>query len=283
MRRLCYILVGFLTFSLPLFAKNGGEHITDMYEVLPFYAGSDTPFKHFYECIQGAIDYKDFNPDKLVPQVGNPTFLLQEEFQYTIWGGSKDGGAHRIWFHWGFNKPPKEFEPLRTAVKENISKGRLLPENEAKFWNELGKERNRRNLELMRQAAKIFGYPTEGWSSAMRAQLNGFVTIPYSVHLLGDHFEGQSGQALILDMKSIVSDVYNAIDDLAGKEPGNRAKAKDLKSKLSHFESSPEAFLDELKKDFSPFLLSLSGGIYDYKKKFRQLGYTPRPGSNLKF
>lgn len=276
-RIILFICLTFSWFCFEAKSKSGGEHITDMFMVYPFYAGSDTPFELFYKSIQGTIDYRVFNPNNLDPQTGNPLFLYEEPFVNTRWGN------HRIWYHWGFNADPKRYKPLTDLVDRNIREGRMTEEAKFLFYEKLINEWSYRNRELMKMAAKILGYDYNSLSSAMRDQVNAFVTIPYSVHLIGDHFEDQKEKEIILQLDWVVKDIYDAIFKLSGPAADNRNKAKDLISKLKPYEHSPERFLEAMKDHFSPFLLSLDGPLYDYKMKFRRLQYKPRPGTNYRF
>lgn len=44
-------------------------------------------------------------------------------------------GNHRIWYHWGFNRDPKKFAPLVTAVNNNIEKGVISESDLDEFWD----------------------------------------------------------------------------------------------------------------------------------------------------
>ena len=267
-----------LPLSVECIAKSGGEHITHMFMIYPFYAGDDSPFSTFYKSIQAAIDYQTFDPKNLTDtKTGHPLFTKNEPFARTRWAN------HRIWYHWGFNKDPKKYKPLSDLVDRNIREGLMSEDDKYAFYDSLIIEWSYRNRELMKMAARILGYKYDSMSSAMRSQVNAFVTIPYCVHLLGDHFEDQKEKEIILQMDLVVGDIYNAIDNLAGRSTANQRKAQILKSKLKRYEDSPENFLAALEEYFSEYLLSLSGELYDYRNKFKKLGYKPRPGSGYKF
>ena len=267
-----------LPLSINCLAKGGGEHITDMFMVYPFYAGDDSPFSTFYKSIQAAIDYQTFDPKDLTRKnTGHPIFTQKEPFTQTRWAN------HRIWYHWGFNKDPRKYKPLSDLVARNIREGLMSEDDKYTFYDRLITEWTYRNRELMKISAAILGYDYDSMSSAMRSQVNAFVTIPYCVHLLGDHFADQKEKEIILQMNLVVGDIYQAIDNLAGKSKANQEKALLLKSKLKRYEDSPENFLAALEEYFSEYLLSLSGELYDYRNKFKKLGYKPRPGSGYKF
>lgn len=268
--RILWCLIIFL-YPLLTFSKSGNEHIYDMYLVYPFESNTGR-IGDFYKAVQAALDYQVFEYPFNDKRVGNPLFLQKPPFEKTKWGN------HRIWYHWGFNKFNKSYiqdpsNPLGAAVKRNIDEKRMSEKDISQFYYELQEENRKRNMALMKYAATVLGYSANNWSSAMRRQINAFVTIPYSVHLLGDHFPDQSETSVISPLYHIVSDVYNAIIDLAGSDPNNYNKAKDMIHKLKAHENNPVSFLKTLQVHFPRYILSLQGGIYDYKRKFTNMGY----------
>lgn len=264
MKRIC-ILLACLLIPFAIYAKGGKEHVQDMIDVYPFKVQDGDIIHIFFECVQAAIDYGEFNPKYQEKKTSNPLFLKSHPFEHTRWKN------HRIWYHWGFNANVRLFPPLTSMVNENIERGLMKEEDRELFYQCLYKEIGKRNKELMRLAAEIFGYPSSGWSNAMREQLNAFVSIPYAVHLLGDRFEQFSETSIVQSMDDIVKSVYKAIDDLAGSE--NVQQAKELKNILSSSEKTPEEFLAALKNYLPKYMLSLKGGIYDINKLCRKKDY----------
>lgn len=258
-------------------AKGGREHIQDMIDVYPFKVQPGDAIYTFFECVQAAIDYSEFsesfNPETQKPiSSKKPSFLYKCPFKNTKWGN------HRIWYHWGFNADVRLFSPLTLMVNENIAKGLMREEDRDLFYQCLYQEIGKRNKELMRWAAKVLGYPSTGWSGAMREQLNAFVAIPYAVHLIGDRFKEYSVTSVVQPMDDIVKSVYNAIDDLAGSGNSpeiraNKQKAMMLKKELSRHTATPEDFLAALKTNLPQYMLSLQGELYDFNKKSKRLGY----------
>ena len=266
MRRfLIFIIVLFLPFAS--IAKSGKEHIQDMIDVYPFKVKEGDKIYKFFECVNAAIDYGTFNPENQVKRPGKPKFLNQAPFQNTSWAN------HRIWYHWGFNANVRLYAPLTKLVKENIANGEMRAEDEKLFYDSLYKEIGYRNNTLMDLASEVLGYPKDGRSSAMRSQLNAFVSIPYAVHLLGDRFEQFSETSIVQPIDDIIKSVYQAIDNLAGNEAENIQKAKTLKSELARYDDSPENFLAAMKTLIPDYILSLKGGIYDIQSKCIKLGY----------
>ena len=242
-------------------------HVADMNRIFPFdiKASGNLKIKDFYYLINAYIDYNDF-PNREA-KVGTPICIKNHpKFGKMVFAN------HRIWFHWGFNKDPKQYQLLYNMVEENISHGRIKASDRNEFWNLLHEEVRRRNKYLMDAWAKILGYSgLSGITATQRAQARAFVTILYSIHILGDH---QTSEISVLaDKRSIYGDIYNAIDDLVGKAQINREKAKSFKNKLKRVQGNPKLFLDKMEKEFTPFLFSLHGALYDYQNKFRRLGY----------
>ncbi len=241
------------------YAHDGPRHVSDMQRIYPF-DWSNTKIIDFYKLVNNYIDFpNDKNTGKPTPIASNPKY------------NSMSIGRHRIWYHWGFNKDPRKFRPLIKALNRNIEKGVISEGDVEGFWGCIIKDQKRRNKKLMNEASIIFGY--RGYvSKKQRKQLNAFVAILYAIHIIGDH--ETSDINIILDLKSIYGDVYNAIDDIAGAD--NKLKANVLKRQLGFKKKQqidPKMFLDIMESHFSPFLFSLDGSLYNYKKKFEALGY----------
>ena len=260
-----FILLISITGSLS--AHGIERHTHDMKRIFPF-VPTDLKNKEiidFYYTVNAFIDYRSFPSDER--KVGRPLCIAE----HPNFGKMKFAN-HRIWFHWGFNKDPKKFNPLVRLVDQNVEQGIIRESDKADFWQVIIQEVSKRNRYLMNQWSKILGYGELGsMSSAMRSQSNAFVTILYSIHLIGDH--QTKLKDIMLDINSVYGDVYNAIDNLAGRSKENRARANVIKKKLQKVQYDPGKYLDVLEQEFTPFLYSLEGGIYDYKKTFIKLGF----------
>jgi len=244
------------------FALSGKEHAFDMKRIYPFVdCVSNKKVIDFYSLVNEYLDKpNDINTGKPNPIANHPKFNKMKF------------GNHRIWYHWGFNTDPKKFSPLVEAVNRNIENGIIDESDVEEFWECLISDVRRRNRYLMNCAAEIFGYKSLGSiSQNQRRQLNAFVTVLYSIHVLGDH------QGVITDVMSDLSrvygDIYNAIDDLAGKNRANVSKARELKKQLRAQQHDPKVFLDKMEEKFTPYILALDGSLYNYKEKFERLGY----------
>lgn len=264
-----YILLFFsLLLVTSVFAFGKEEHVADMRRVFPFipYDPANKKIEDFYYLVNSYIDYTNF-PSIKGGKVGEPLCIKNDprlkEMKFA---------NHRIWFHWGFNKNPRTFQPLVNMVEYNVKYGIISEDDREYFWYVLNKEIRKRNRLLMDKWAKVSGYKgLVGLMASQRAQSNAFVTLLYSIHILGDYQTSET--SVIIDKRSLYGDIYNAIDNLAGKSVSNRQKAKSLKNKLRLVQGNPKVFLDKLEKEFTPFLYSLKGVGYNYKNKFLSLGY----------
>lgn len=252
------VLFPIITFALP-----GIVHARDMKRIFPFVdCPSNGEIIAFYSLVNKYIDSpNDRNTGKPNPIADHPKF---SKIKF---------GNHRIWYHWGFNKDPKRFTPLVDAVNSNIENCEISESDVEEFWSLLKKDIGLRNRSLMNKAAEIMGYQSLGSiSSDQRKQLNAFVTLLYSIHLLGDHQTSMT--SIMYDLKGVYGDIYNAIDDLAGRNMANVLKARQFKKELRTKQLNPENFLDMMEENFSLFILTLDGPLYNYKERFERLGYT---------
>ena len=257
-----YLFILSLLLPLFVFALSGKEHANDMKRIYPFVdCQRNEKIIDFYSLIN---NYLDSPNDR---NTGRP-----DSIKYHPKFGKMKFGSHRIWYHWGFNTDPKRFAPLVNAVNSNIENGVISESDVDEFWNCLMNEVSRRNRFLMNRAAEIFGYKSLGSiSQNQRRQLNAFVTILYSIHLLGDHQTTITD--VMVDLKSVYGDIYNAIDNLAGRNRANILKARSLKKELRTVQHDPVIYLDKMEDSFSSFLLALDGSFYNYKEKFEKMGY----------
>lgn len=259
--------------SVYCFAKSGDDHFYDMKRIMPFdenaYDTKNTKVFQFYKRVNAYLDYKHFpHEEKYGKQPGNPPFLKKYEQLKKM-----KFSNHRIWYHWGFNHDPKKFGPLVKAVRENLENETLARESESFFWRKLMENVSERNKVLLSEWAKVSGYNgLRMLSNLQRKQSNAFVTILVSIHLLGDHTTTET--SVIIDRRSLTNQVIDAIFDLAGtKYAHNIKEAKTLKNKLIRVRNDPAMFLDVMAKNFTPFLYSLKGEEYNYKKRFKKMGY----------
>ena len=258
-------------FPIRTFALSGAEHRADMIRIFPFAEVRENHavlslYRHVNTYLDNPYIQPGERPSKDYPK--RPKSIADHpKFSLIHWHGK-----HRIWFHWGFNTDPRHFKPITTSLDKALHDGIISESDLPEFWKLINQEVSQRNRTLMNEAAQVFGFDSLGnISASQRRQINGMVTILYSIHILGDY---QTTDSLILMSKErVYADIYNAIDNLAGKLPQNHQKAKELKQRLKPHQSDPKDFLDTLERHFSPFLLSLSGQGYDYKALFRKKGY----------
>lgn len=271
MRRFLIFLTFCLLIPIDVFALGGREHAADMQRIFPFVECSkNKKVLDFYRRVNEFLDFPYVQPgqkhDKSDPK--RPRFVVEHpKFSQIHWQGK-----HRIWFHWGFNTDPRKFPPIVNSLNQAVLDGVITQQDVEEFWSMMNIEISRRNKTLMNEGAKVFGFGELGSISAQqRRQLNGLVTILYSIHVIGDH--KTTDKDIIAPLNRVYADVNNAIDNIAGKETANYEKAKALKRKLKAAQISPKLYLNTLEREFSPFILSLSGDGYNYKVHFKNLGY----------
>lgn len=271
MRRLLFFLTICLLIPINGFALGGKEHAADMQRIFPFAESTkNKKVTDFYRRVNEFLDFPYVQPgqkhDKSQPK--RPKFVVEHsKFSQIRWLGK-----HRIWFHWGFNTDPRKFPPIVNSLNQAVQDGVITQQDVEEFWSMMNIEISRRNRTLMNESAKVFGFGELGTISAQqRKQLNGLVTILYSIHVIGDH--KTADKDIIAPLSRVYADVSNAIDNIAGKEAANFEKAKELKKQLRTAQSSPDTYLDVLEREFTPFIMSLSGEGYNYKQRFKKLGY----------
>lgn len=269
------IIIILLLVCLPfsVVAKSGDDHFYDMARIFPFDESerelSNKCIFDFYKRVNAYLDYATFPYENSYgKKVGHPPFLKKYERLKEMTFKN-----HRIWYHWGFNKDPRKFKPLVDIVNENIKEKKLKISDEYFFWEKLMSNIDERNKVLLSEWAKVSGYRgLRLLSTTQKKQSNGFVTLLVSIHLLGDHTTSETG--IIIDRNTLYGEIFTAIDNLAGKKYAeNITKAKLLKNKLTRVKGDPNKFLDVLAFNFTTFLYDLKGDEYNYKKKFKKLGY----------
>lgn len=258
-------------FPLLSLAHSGAEHVADMKRVLPFedVEQNRRVFK-FFRLMNQYIDRPGQAPGTKFDREAykRPAFIAE----HPKFGNIRWVGKHRIWYHWGFNTDPKQFPPLVNSLNKAIEQGIITKDDLPEFWRQMMEEVAKRNRFLLSQGANAFGFGQLGSISAQqRRQLNGLVTIIYSVHILGDYQTDDI--ETLAPLGRVYADISNAIDNIAGKDAGNVEKAKAVKATLKKSQSSPEKYLNTLEREFAPFVLSLKGEGYDYKARFKRLGY----------
>lgn len=260
-----------LLLAFDVFALSGWEHEADMQRIFPFAEhAKNKKISDFYRRINVYLDFPYIQPgqkpEKTDPK--RPKFVVDHpKFSQIHWQG-----RHRIWFHWGFNTDPRRFPPIVNSLDQAVQDGVIKQSDIAEFWTLMNKEISLRNRSLMNEGAKVFGFGELGTISAQeRKQLNGLVTILYSIHVIGDH--KTTDKDIVAPLNRVYADISNAIDNLAGKDPDNIQQAKALKQRLKASQTSPDAYLDAMEQGFTPFLMSLKGEEFDYKARFKKMGY----------
>ncbi len=230
--------------------KSGNDHFWDMVNIFPFDYNAQASNSRVFEFFKDVNQYLDnVNFPKKNKTTGHPRFIKD----YPEFSKMKFAN-HRIWFHWGFNRNPKKFAPLRRIVDENI-KNNLLDENdEYLFWKFLMKEVSRRNEILMSKWAKISGYSgLRQLSKINRDQSNAFVTILVAIHLLGDHTTTETG--VIINTEDLYGEINDAIDKISGKGRGYNVEGAKALINYKELKAIRKSILINLLKSLRHFYL----------------------------
>jgi len=157
-------------------------HEADAYSILPF--EKDTKISDWFEVVHKTIDFP-FN-----------TYfegLRTPPHQDFSWGNF----GHRIFFHWGFNS-----KPWSPQVEERVQLCHWDIHTIVIFQQKLTSEQARRNRLVMENTSLTLHL---GMSGQMREYTNGFASLLYDAHLLGDYSTTK---------KAPLQNLNNVIDDL---------------------------------------------------------------------
>lgn len=242
------LLVVVLSLPLVSMAKGGSQHVNDMKSVFPF-ANMD----RLYRFITDEIDNGGKKPDFL---------YTNQKFSNLKWEN------HRIWYHWGFYSDPLDNEYLKKDCIDYFVEHRMISESE----RILLEEKIRTDWSAKRQRMLKEGGLKLKYSSSSK-QLEAFVAIMYSIHILGDYTTDRT--YLLCPKQTLYENIYRSLEVIAGGSAFNRAQFNKLKRYLKSKENKPDNYLNALadkENGFSQFLMGLKGGIYDYKKCFERKG-----------
>lgn len=163
-----------------------GGHEADAYSVLPF--RECDLISDWFEAVHKTID---------VPYNGYFKGLRDAPHQKFSWG--KYG--HRIFFHWGFNG-----KPWSPQIEEKALECHWDVATTEAFKRKLVNEQARRNRLVMEETSRALQL---GMSGVLREYTNGFASLVYDTHLLGDY--STSMKAPLQDLNAVIDDVKNAL------------------------------------------------------------------------
>lgn len=118
--------------------------------------------------------------------------------------------THRIFFHWGFNRNPRNASALRNQIE-------LATEDAGareKIWTLIESEQGKRNKEMFDIIQKNLK-ASSGVAALTRAEVNAIASIVYDTHIIGDYIEGKEipSQALF-PLPDLLADIINATRNL---------------------------------------------------------------------
>ncbi len=243
-----------------------GQHIEEMYSVLPFATDKDGnvvpenfPIRTWLENIsRNLID--EYNRVE-IEEYGGITFYtyLQNEFDFKL-----SFGNHRILFHWGYNA-----QPWNDALERYVISNEWDIEKIMRFKAALVKEQKRRNGIANSEAEKVFNFDTLGvkWAKSI-------LSIVYDVHLLGDYtltdnknFEG------VTPPSKVAQDIIASLRRIDGsKVSGNIIESiRKTVSEYSDQHILAEKLIVLLQKKMPKFFLSAQNG--SLKRRFEDQGF----------
>ena len=243
---LSVLLVLTISVSAKSFLRGeSGGHEADAYSVLPF--KECTLISDWLEAVHKTID---------VPYNAYFKGLRDAPHQKFSWG--KYG--HRIFFHWGFNG-----KPWSPQIEEKVLECHWDASTTDAFKRKLMDEQARRNHLVMEKTSKTLQL---GMSGVLREYTNGFASLVFDTHLLGDY--STTLKAPLQDLNSVIDDVKNALyRKLKG---GNTAlainKRLDLtKTLYADPETRAKKVLEIMHEDVPEMILNAQDGYF--RKHFR--------------
>jgi hypothetical protein len=239
------VLISFSSTAKSFLRGEAGGHEADMYSVLPF--KQNEILSNWLETIQETIDY---------PHNRYFDGLRKPPHQKFSWGRY----GHRLFFHWGFNGKPwsPQIEEMVLACHWDVPTVDL-------FRKKLIDEQARRNRLVMESTSETLHL---GMSGVLREYTNGFASLVYDTHLLGDYSTTKIEPLEHLNL--VIEDIKVALyRKLKG---GNAAlainKRLDLtKSLYTNPKIRAEKVLEILQEDVPEMILNAQDGYF--RKHFK--------------
>jgi len=223
-------------------------HEADAYSVLPFEKSSE--ISDWFEAVHKTIDYP-FN--SYFEGLRNPP---HQKFSWGKYG-------HRLFFHWGFNG-----KPWSPQIQEMVDKCNWDEQTVNLFKMKLINEQSRRNLKVMTATNEMLHF---GMSGQMRDYSNGFASILYDTHLLGDFSTTQITP--LQDLNLVIDDIKVSLyRKLKGGDEALRINKMLDQTKKSYPDQRIRAVkvLDILQKNVPKMILNAQNGYF--KIHFKEIG-----------
>jgi len=223
-------------------------HEADAYSVFPFERSKK--ISDWFEAVHKTIDY---------PYNVYFEGLRDAPHQNFSWG--KYG--HRLFFHWGFNG-----RPWTPQIQERVNLCNWDSKTIDLFQKKLIDEQARRNKIIMTKTSEALRL---GMSGQLREYSNGFASILYDTHLLGDFTTIRIEP--LLDLNTVIDDIKTALyRKLKGGDEALRINKILENTKKLYKDPRIRAakVLQIIQKEVPPMILSAQNGYF--KKHFQECG-----------
>lgn len=248
-----FVLFVLVFVSIHAFPKsfNKGKpdgHEADAYSIIPF--EHCTRITDWFETIHKTID---FPYNKYFDGLRNPP---HQNFSWGSYG-------HRLFFHWGFNG-----NPWNSKVQECVDKCHWDTQTITLFKKKLTDEQARRNRLVLENTSQVLHL---GMSGQLRAYTNGFASLVYDVHILGDYTTTR--HAPLQELNGVIDDIKSALfSKLQGGEQAKRINKTLDQYKIRYSDKSQRAqkVLELLQTEVPRLILSANNGYF--KKHFQANG-----------
>lgn len=245
-----------------------GQHIMEMYSVLPFaidkngnVVDENFPIREWLKTItEELIDEHNRIPIK---EYGGLTFYqyLTSRFDFKL-----SFGNHRILFHWGYNANPWNKELEQYVIQNNWSEEKIRL-----FKDAIRAEQKRRNTIANSEAEKVFGFSNAGKEAGWA---NGILAIVYDIHLLGDYVpEDNRNFRGVTEPSEVAKDIIKSIQRI-DRSKASKKIIESIRIAVSQYSDQNHLatqILKVLQEEMPAFLLSAQDGAL--KRRFKQKGY----------
>lgn len=260
------------------FGKGVSGHSDDMWTIFPFdYSMHDAEnynIQEFYKDVSAFIDYCEYpalikDGDTKRRECSRMQELFKDSKYKDIDANCK-WDNHRIWFHWGFYNTSRDSKELQQRISRTNCKTAMKVAN-VDVRKDIDALFEKRKKHLMKQWDITFSTPK--CQSISREKKEAFVSLLYSIHILGDYTKKQLAELQpIYDLyKNIRKDILTIGDNSAVAT--NFLYQIGLKRTDSNDNPSVTELLNNLSKDFTPFLYELEkegkGYITAFGEKYK--------------
>jgi hypothetical protein len=243
-----FIFAAFVAFPKSFNKGKPDGHEADAYSIMPF--ERDPRISDWFETIHKTID---FPYNKYFEGLRNPPH------QRFSWGNY----GHRLFFHWGFNG-----NPWSPQLQECVDKCRWNAQTVALFKKKLVNEQARRNRLVMEKTSQVLNL---GMSGQLRTYTNGFASLVYDAHILGDYTTTR--QAPLQEINAVIDDIKSALfTKMQGGDQAKRINKTLDQYKIRYTDKKQRAqkVLELLQTEVPRLILTANNGYF--RKHFETVG-----------